>query len=422
MRMDRCQNKCQRSVCAEISRIFRQIYRASEFTRWNPKGGCALINTFMTFINASVNKFIDAFKNFLSENIKLLLVGMVAILMVISAAIMISLYFGGDVTRRTVISEISGSAYITRDGKRLRANKNSYLQSGDILSTEANGSVRIAIDDDKYIFVEPDSYLYIYYTDIASKGDISVNLSRGAVICQLNDPLKKNATFMLKTPNSTVDVRGTVFRTEFDFYETHMGYSNVMMTQVQNFDGTVNLQLYDSSQDPFDLPMVLMERTAAQMITADGVCQYGYLNYNIDLLSLSEMTLREILRSGNETELAFSSDEINAAYISAINKNKLQQNQTDSQDNSVTSETTTVTTTGTTSVSSTTTTTESSSGDTSTWGTTRQTHVYTTYTGVKWWELTGNANTDDNYEDWFADDQNDNIISETVTAGTSAES
>lgn len=358
----------------------------------------------------------------LSENIKLILIGMVAVLMIISTAIVISLYFGGDVTRQLTIIEINGSAYITRNGKRLRADKNNRLQSGDILATESNGTVRIEIDNDKYIFVEPDSSLYIYYTDIASKGDIAVNLSRGAVICQLNDELKKNSTFVLKTPNGTVDVKGTVFRTEFDYYESHMGYSNVMITQVQNFDGTVTLQLYDSSQEPFDLPMMLVERTAAQMITADNVCQYGYLNYNIDLLSLEEMTLREILRADNETQLAFSSDEINAAYMAAVNRNREPENFfVVAEDSSVTSETTVTTT----SENTTTTKSPEASDDEeeySNWGTTKQTHVYTTYSGIKWWELTGNTNTGtDDYDDWFAEDQSIYGLSETVTAGTTAE-
>lgn len=355
----------------------------------------------------------------LSENIKLILVGMVAILMIIAGAIVISLYFGGDVTRRLVITEIHGSAYITRGTKRLSADKNSRLQSGDVLSTDGNSTVRIVIDDDKYIFVEPDSSLYIYYTDIASKGDISVNLSRGAVICQLNNELKKNSTFVLKTPNGTADVRGTVFRTEFEYHESYMGYSNVMITQIQNFDGSVMLQLYNSAQEPFDLPMVLMERTAAQMITADDICQYGYLNYNIDLLSLDETTIKEILRAENEKGLAFSSDEINAAYMAALNKIRNPESsitQISTEELSVTSAVTTTRETTITESEST----EGSSDESS--GTTRRTYVYTTYSGIKWWELTGNTNTGtDDYEDWFPQDRDGYGQAETVTAGTSAE-
>lgn len=347
---------------------------------------------------------------------------MVIILMILSGAIILSLYFGGDVTRRPVIAEISGSAYITRNGKRLRADKNSSLQNGDVLSTETNGTVRIQIDTDKYVFVEPDSYLYIYYTDIAGKGDIAVNLSRGAVICQLNDKLKKNSTFVLKTPNGVIDVKGTVFRTEFSFHEAYRDYTNVMITDVQSFDGTVNLQLYDDSQEPFDLPMVLMERTSARMITADGVCQYSYLNYNIDLLSMEEMTLREVLRSANETRLAFSLDEINSAYIAVVNRNRLSKDEIPVSSQEPT-ETELIPPPTSSSASPSDAAAESSDSEGSTWGTTRATHIYTTYSGIKWWEITRNGSTDDDsdYDDWFSENQNANQPAETVTAGTSAE-
>lgn len=367
----------------------------------------------------------------MSENLKLILIGMILILMIVAGAIVISLYFGGDVSRQLVVSEIKGSAYTVSDNKKLAVGKGSRLKSGDILITEKDAAVRISIDDDKYVFVEPNSELYIYYTDIASKGDISVNLSRGAVICQLNSKLGKNAGFTLKTPNSAVSVRGTVFRTQFDYEESYMGYSGVMITQVQNFDGSVTLQLYDSKKEPFDLPMLLVERTAAQMITAENICQYGYLNYDIDLLSLSEDTLHEILRARNEKQLGFSHEEINAAYRLVVEENRRLSTMTEISSDMT--ETTVPTAAPTTTFSSKTTTgtietpasvteppktEEESSGGTL--RTTQRTHEYTTYSGIRWWELTGNTNTaDGDYEDWFTEEPEN--PSEYVTTVPAAE-
>ena len=366
----------------------------------------------------------------LSENIKLILIGMIAVLMIISAAIVISLYFGGDVMRRPSIVDISGSAHVIRDGKQFNADKNIKIHSGDLISTDSNGSLRISIDGDKYIFAEPNTVLYIYFTDVAFKGDISVNLSKGAVICQLNNKLKKNSTFMLKTPNGTVDVKGTVFRTAFDLLGDYMGYSNVMITEVQNFDGDISLQLYDKEQQPFDLPMVLVERTCAQMLTGDDICRYGYLNYDIDLRSLNENTLKEVLRASNEKGIAYSTDEVNAAFISVQNINRMKETsvysdtettaETSVTEISETDEETTNDTAGTfTSVP-----TETTSSSYS--GTTLETHVYTTNSGVKWWEITGIADTGENADDGDNGGYDEflNFFGEngtTVTAGTSAE-
>lgn len=371
----------------------------------------SLINNFFKNLPELLKKGGSAFGKILYENLKLILVGVISILMIIAIAIVVSLYFGGDVARELVITEIKGSVFITRDSKRLAADKNSKLKSGDVITTNEDASVRIALDGDKYIFVEPDSTVYIYFTDIASKGDVSVNLSRGAAICQINSELKKNASFVLKTPNSVVSVRGTVFRTQFDYVEDYMGYSNVMITQVQNFDGTVTLQLYDNQREPFDLPMLLVERTAAQMLTSEDICQYGYLNYDIDLLSLSDSTLHEILRAGSEKKLGYSHEEINAAYkyvVSAQNNGE----STVTESSSDISQTTTITTTTaapktestTTAVTTEPTETDSETSSYDTLRTTQPTREYTTYSGIKWWELTGNTNTGtDDYEDWFTE-------------------
>lgn len=343
----------------------------------------------------------------LSDNLKLILTGMISILMILSAAVVISLYFGGDTTRQLIVTEITGSAFFTRDGRRIPINKNTRLKSGDIIETEENASVRISVDSDKFIFAEPNTSMYIYCTDIASKGDIAVNLSRGSVICEINKELKKNSSFVLKTPNSSAAVKGTVFRAQFDVKKNFMDYNDVMVTEYQNFDGTINLQLYDSGGEPFKLPMVLLERTSAQMITSEEVCKYGYLNYDISLISLSETTLHEILRAQNAKEIGFSPDEINLAYKSVVEENRRLETMTDAT--GITEETTVTTTTTTTPAP---TETEASSSVTTvpettydTLRSTQRTYNYTTYTGVKWWEITGNTNTGtDDYDDWFDPD------------------
>ena len=374
------------------------------------KGGCALLKI-------------------LSDNLKLILVGLIAILMILAGAIVISLYFGGDVSRQLIITEINGSAEIIRDNKKFTASKNSTLNSGDILTTDKNSSVRINIDGNKYILVEPDSSLYIYFTDVASKGDISVNLSKGAVLCQINEKLKKNAAFTVKTPNGSIDVVGTVFRVDFAYKSEYMGYTNVMITQVQNFSGTVNLQLYDVSKQPKDLPMVLLERTSAQMLTAENLCQYGYLNYAFDLTSLSRISLGELIRAQTASTLAFTDEEINTAYKKVSEEERRLETMTETT-TEATEETTTVTTTKTTTSAATETTTAAPTQTETepptsydTLRTTQKTYEYTTYSGIKWWELTGNTNTGtDDYEDWFTEEpQTENPPQETVTAGVSAE-
>ncbi|MBQ8786945.1 MAG: FecR domain-containing protein [Oscillospiraceae bacterium] len=363
----------------------------------------------------------------LSENLKLIMIGLVSILMIIAIAILVSLYFGGDVSRELIVTEIYGNALITRGNKTVNVSKKARLQSGDIIETDNISSLRISIDDDKYILVEPNSSLYIYFTDVASKGNISVNISKGAVVCQINNKLKKNATFKVQTPNSSINVTGTVFRTEFDYVAEYMGYQNVMITQVQNFEGSVNLQLYDIEQKPQDLPMVLTERTSAQMLTAENLCQYGYLNYSFDLNSMNSLVLGELIRAQKDKGLAFNVDEITAAYKKVSDEEKRLETMTTTETSTITEVTTSVTTSKTT--EATTTTMAPDTAETEpptsydTLATTEKKHDYTTYSGIKWWEITGNTNTaTDDYEDWFTEEAEESDgPQETVTAGTSAD-
>lgn len=114
------------------------------------KGGCDLIKI-------------------LSENLKLIMIGVISILMVLAGAIVLSLYFGGDVARQLIVTDISGTAFISRDSRRLNADKQFALKSGDIITTAEDSFVRISVDRDKFVWIEPESTVYIYFTDVDSK-------------------------------------------------------------------------------------------------------------------------------------------------------------------------------------------------------------------------------------------------------------
>lgn len=134
------------------------------------------------------------------------------------------------------------------------------------------------------------------------------------------------------------------------------------------------------------------------------------------MISLSEITLHEVLRAQNAKGIGFSPEEINLAYKSVVEENRRLETMTDTTE---TAEETTVTTTTTTPAPTETEAPRSSetTAPESTYDTlrsTQRTYEYTTYTGVKWWEITGNTNTGtDDYEDWFDPDEYEN---ETVAA------
>ncbi len=336
----------------------------------------------------------------LYDNIKLIIIALIAIIVVFMIVIMLSLSYGGDTIRTPYITEITGAGSISQGSKRISALKKSKIKSGDIIAANEGSSIRIMIDDDKYITIEENSSVGLYYTEVSGKGSIEVSISEGAVICQLDNPLKENSFFKVKTPNSAVDVRGTVFRVDFDYAETYMGYEDVYITEVQNFSGSVNIQLYDLNKEAVDSPMLLIERTSAKMISAADVSQYIYLNHDTDMFGLTERAILELIRISVSNGLAYSPDELNTAH-KAIVRNKYN-SITDSSVFSVSEEETASTASGTSASVTTEPPDTVSSAETSrtqpgTLATTRQTHVYTTFSGEKWWEIINpNPEADDN--------------------------
>lgn len=335
--------------------------------------------------------------NIFFENLKLIIIALISIILVIIIAILLSLTFGGDVIRQPSIADIKGIGYVYRDGNKMTANKRMKIKSGDIISTDDESFIRVFVDNDKYVVIEENSSASIYFTEVAEKGIIDVSITEGSVLCQLNNPLKKKASFKVKTPNAMADVRGTVFRASFTYADKYMGYEDVYITEINNFAGSVNIQLYDYNKEAVDLPMLLIERASAKMITGLDVSQYIYLNHDTDMFSLPERTLIELLRISTINEISYSTDELNTAYKAVLRKisNKSETTTEITNISAEISATTAETTTSATSQF----TDETSITEIGTLATTRKTHAYTTFSGEKWWEIpyTGDANfSDDN--------------------------
>ncbi len=353
--------------------------------------------------------------NVIKDNIKVIIIALIALVIIITGAIALSLAFGGQSYRRLTVNDIHGNVTIIREVRQFNASKKTVLESGDIINTDETSSVRVCIDYGKYIVIEPNSSVYVYYTGLTDSGEISVNVARGAVTCQINNPLKKKEIFVVKTPNTAVNVRGTVFRTEFEMMEEYMGYKDVMVTNVQNFEGSVMLQLYGTDSEKVDNPMLLTERTSAQLISCKDFAQYGYLNYETDMYSLDEISIMELIRISGEKNIAYSLEELDIALRSIRNRKAAESasaaaTTTEAVTEEVTTETTTVTTTAPPVTEEPVTASPTLPAETmppvtetttNTLATTRPTHIYTIYEGPKWWEMPNeNPNLqDDDFDD-----------------------
>ncbi len=254
-----------------------------------------------------------------SEHAAAVVAGAIGIVSLILVIIIFTLASSTNGERKVTIQDISGSAFILKTDGQISADRNMSLESGDVLITSASSTVKLSADKDKYIYIEPETTLYVHYTDISEKGSIIVNISEGAAVCRLDSKLKGNAVFEVRTPNSVVSAAGTVFRTEFDYYDTYAGLSEVKITEVQCAQGKVNIQLYDNNSQPADQLMLLAEGKSARMMTSADVSRFEYLNSDTDINTLSEDALKTFIRIAAERQIGYSLSDLNNAYQNILN-------------------------------------------------------------------------------------------------------
>ncbi|MCI7498014.1 MAG: FecR domain-containing protein [Oscillospiraceae bacterium] len=252
--------------------------------------------------------------HFLTEHALALLIAAIAAVSVILIIIIFTLASSGSSDRKLSIKDISGSAFILRSDGQIPADKNTVLESGDVIITSSDGEVKLVADKDKYIYIEPDTTLYVNFTDVSEKGSVIVNISEGSAICRLDSKLPKNAAFEVRTPNAVISATGTVFRTDFSYLDTYGGHDAVKLTDVDCAEGTVDIQLYDDNASPADQLMLLAAGKSARLMTCADSSRFEYLNSDTDLYSLSESTLRTYIRISADRPLAYPSADLNNAY------------------------------------------------------------------------------------------------------------
>lgn len=252
--------------------------------------------------------------HFLTEHALALVIAAIAAVSLILIIIIFTLASSGSSDRKLSIKDISGSAFILRSDGQIPADKNTVLESGDVIITSSDGEVKLAADKDKYIYIEPDTTLYVNFTDVSEKGSVIVNISEGSAICRLDSKLSKNAAFEVRTPNAVISATGTVFRTDFSYLDTYGGHDAVKLTDVDCAEGTVDIQLYDDNASPADQLMLLAAGKSARLMTCADTSRFEYLNSDTDLYSLSESTLRTYIRISADRPLAYPSADLNNAY------------------------------------------------------------------------------------------------------------
>ena len=110
------------------------------------------------------------------------------------------------------------------------------LESGDEISL-VSGKFTIRADEDKYIYLEDGTTLYLNASGDAENSKTTIQLIDGAITNEIQNKLSLDSSYEVNTPNSTMSVRGTIFRV--CVYEEN----GIKYTKVCVFDGGVDTAL-----------------------------------------------------------------------------------------------------------------------------------------------------------------------------------
>ncbi len=163
------------------------------------------------------------------------MIAVIAIVCVIVLAIVGFVLLGGEKSYRMIkIFEFDGVATVTRTDKGdIDPYENMLLQSGDkVILNE--GTMTLQMDDDKFAYVEEQTEFSLHATGSSENSKTTITLARGAITNEIRNSLSAQSSYEVNTPNSTMAVRGTVFRVS-----TYYDEAGVCYTKVSVFDGTV---------------------------------------------------------------------------------------------------------------------------------------------------------------------------------------
>ena len=119
------------------------------------------------------------------------------------------------------VMSADGHSYVTRgEIKDLEAYEGMALQSGDSVHVDGNSSLVLMLDEDKLVYVEQNTDFSLIAEGTTKDSRSRIELTKGALTCEIQNELSEGSTYEINTPNSTMAVRGTSFRVEVTDVET----------------------------------------------------------------------------------------------------------------------------------------------------------------------------------------------------------
>lgn len=221
---------------------------------------------------------------------KKIIIGAVAGVIVIVAAIVCLLLFRKkkDEYRIIKVYSVEGEAVVNRKNTgELAPYANMILESGDNVKV-FDGMVTLKLDDDKFVYAQPNTEFDIKASGSAKNSKTTINLKEGSIANDIQRKLSDDSYYEINTPNSTMSVRGTVY-----YVSTYME-DGKRYTKVSVFDGKVETDLVSPSGDKMKkqvmvdkgYEVIICEDEEKTEYVGNGIREIDYSELPADVINL----------------------------------------------------------------------------------------------------------------------------------------
>lgn len=162
---------------------------------------------------------------------------------IFTALLMIVAVFSGcskkEAYRMVKVEDKDGEVIVDRLKESIDAFEGMNLIADDYVGVKEKSYIVLLVDDDKHISAEENTEFSVNATGTKNNGSVTVELVKGKALFEIDEKLDENSYFSVKTPNTTLSVRGTTFTVLYDDKND--------VTYLEVSDGIVNIETRENN-------------------------------------------------------------------------------------------------------------------------------------------------------------------------------
>jgi len=208
-------------------------------------------------------------------------------------------------TARTVVVQETNGTTVVLDAKKASTNayKGMHLVAGNDVTVQEISDLTMLFDMDKYMYAEESTHFWLSEASGSQeKSKTVIYLDEGATLNRIVNPLENGAVYQVDTPNSTMAVRGTVFRVE-----VREGKDGKIYTYLAVLNGAVKVELKTTEGKYNGVSETIPAGTAATIRADETFSEFiggsgGKHTAPIDYAAFPAGTLRQIIAYIDDNE------------------------------------------------------------------------------------------------------------------------